>query len=215
MLASEVLTHAAKVYLNDSAQVTWTNVVLLPMLTQAVLELEGVLRVNGIDYQRKVTALPIDVAIDAVTLAQYPTDFISPIELRERADLSTGEWSDPITEVEDIDPNIQNETGIICWAFVNNLINFNPPQTAREILLTYTASLTSVTAVSSIIDIPQSKSYLAVKTAELAARNIGNNPTKADALVGKVGVEEDKLIAAMVKDDQGVGGTRRKGYRSR
>jgi hypothetical protein len=214
MLASEVLTHSAKVYLNDSAQASWTNTVLLPMLTEASLRLEGLLRLHGIPFIQK-RAATIDVAALATSIAQNPTDFIEPISLREREQDSTNDWSDYLDEVDSIDPNIDDQISIICWEFRGSTIYINPPTTAREVLLEYNGGLTAISAVGSTIDLPQAKSYLAALTAELGAYNIGNNPTKGDSIAIQRKTEEEVLLSNMLKNSQGVGGVRRKGYRSR
>lgn len=214
MLASEVLTHSAKVYLNDSAQATWTNTVLLPMLTEASLRLEGLLRLHGIPFITK-RAATINVAASATSISQNPTDFIEPVSLREREQSSTNDWSDYLDEVDSIDPNIDDQISIICWEFRGSTIYINPPTTAREVLLEYNGGLTAISAVGTTIDLPQAKSYLAALTAELGAYNIGNNPSKGDSIAIQRKTEEEVLLSNMLKNSQGVGGVRRKGYRSR
>jgi len=211
MLASEVLTHSAKVYLNDALQQTWTNTVLLPQLSEAVLRLEELLRLNEIPFEKKVS-IPIDVLMGTTEINQYPTDFIEPISLRERERASASDWSDELPEVVDINPNLVRSLKIVQWSFSAGQVFINPPTTDREVLLKYLARLTPVVAEGSLIDIAESKSFLAAMTAEITARNLGNNPTKADAINAQAFNLGDTLIKTMLKNSQGVGGVRRKGY---
>jgi hypothetical protein len=212
MIASEVTAQSA-VLLNNAAQDFWTNTVLLPCLTKANEELEQIFEINEIPLQKQVSAT-IDVNIDAVIVA-LPTDFVEPISLRERPRDSTESWSEEIGEVALIDPNDTESTYIDQWCWRDNKVNINPPQSDREVLLTYVRKLTPLTAVGSTVEIPQAKTWLAARTAEIAARNVGNNPTKADELRDNdVAPALDLLIRRMVKKNQSLG-VRRKPYKGR
>lgn len=214
MTALEITQHAAKVWLNDAAQALWTDAVLLPCVAQAALEFEQHCRVNEISIEVRV-GITINVAIGDTSLSQLPVDIIEPISLKERAQGSSDSWSNNISEVQDIDPNATLYQSINQWAFRNSLIYINPPLTIREVRLFYIGSLTAITATGSTIDLTSSKSFLAVRAAQIAAKNLGQNPTKAMAMQSDVDEAKDLLIRGLVKNTQTSGAGRHKAYRKR
>lgn len=214
MTAQDVTQHAAKVYLNDAAQALFTDAVLLPHVKQAALEFESHCRVNEIPVEFRV-AITISVEIGDTELDEYPVDFIEPIDLKERALGSSDRWSNNITEVDDVDPNANYYNSINQWAFRNNKIYINPPLADREVRLTYIGSLTSVTATGSTIDLSESLSFLAARTAQLAAKFNGNNVTKANEMQPDVDEARDLLVRGLVKNNQTAGAGRRMAYKRR
>lgn len=214
MTAQDISQHAAKVYLNDAAQALFTDTVLIPHVAQAALEFESHCRVNEIPLEVRVGVV-ISVEIGDTELDELPTDFIEPVSLRERPLGSSDSWSNNITEVDDIDPNALLFQSINQWAFRNNKIYINPPLTDREVRLLYVGSLTAVTIPGSTIDLIQSKSFLAVRAAQLAAKFTGNNPTKAGDMQPDVDEAKDLLIRGLVKNNQNSGAARRRGYSKR
>ena len=83
LLAKDVMLRAAG-FLNDVAQATFTNNVLLPRLQTAWDDLANSLVENGISAGEK-TSDPITVAAGLKTPAALPADFFSPINIFERA----------------------------------------------------------------------------------------------------------------------------------
>lgn len=211
MVASDVTSHAAKAFLNDAAQALWTDAILLPYLAQAALELESHFRVNEIPVQVRV-GVTLEAEAADTEFDEYPVDFIEPISIKERLN-DTTIWSEDIEEVDDVDPNATLFDGIVMWCFRNNKIYFNPPLTAREVRLLYIGSITAIASTGSTIDLTTSKSFLAARTAQLAAKNGGNNPTKADALQPDVDEARDLLVRGLVKNNQTAGAGRRKAYK--
>lgn len=214
MQASDITQHAAKAFLNDADQALWTDSVLLPYLSQAVLELSQLYRLNEIPTELRV-GVTILVAIGDTSLSQLPVDMIEPISLKERTQGSTDYWSDNIDEVDDVDPTILTSQSIVQWAYRNEQIYINPPTTAREVRLLYMGDLTAISSTGSTIDDDNTKPYLAARTAQLAIKNGGNNPTKAEELNTDVEMNLDILISASVKNNQNSGSARRRPYKGR
>jgi hypothetical protein len=211
MIASDVLAQTA-VLLNDASQAVWTNTVLLPCLTKASEELERLLEANQITILDQVESPVVSVEVGDTELDEYPTDLIQPITLYERRLSSSDDWVE-VTQVKKIDKNLDNESSVIEWCWRNLKIYINPPTTDREVYLDYTRSLTAVSVAGSTIEIRQSKTWLAVRTAQIAAANLGNNPTKAESLNGDLEEAKDLLLRTLVNNTSSVEGARRRPYR--
>lgn len=211
MLASEVTAQAA-LLLNDPSQLLWTNTKLLPCLTKANEELELELEIYQIPVQRQVASPVTSVEIGDTELDEYPTDFIEPIKMFERALGSSDGWGE-VKEFSDVDANLTTNARIIQWTYRNLKIYINPPTSDREIYLLYTRGLTAVTVAGSTIEVPQAKTYLSARTAQIAALNLGNSPTKSMSLQPDVDKSLDRILRRLGKNKQGVGGSRRKPYK--
>ena len=213
MIASDVTSLAAKAYLNDSAQATFTDAVLLPCLEVAVLNLENEFRVNGIAFEKRIS-IDISVTSDSSTeLPEYPVDFIEPIKLYERDAGSDDKWI--LMNEEEWEPDVTPGSLLVYWAFRNGLIYFPGCTTDRDVRLYYKGTLTKPTTASSVIDIIESKGYLAVRTAQVAMKNIANNSTRAVELEVDVQEEKDLLLRAMINNGQQVASGRKRSYKGR
>lgn len=207
LLASEVIAEARKVYLNDPDGEQFPDAAMLPMLSKAYTELRNELEINSASEVIEVSAV-IDVAAGASVLT-LPSDFLSAIKLEEKADGS----SDPFTEVELIeqepgeDPGVD---GIIYWIIRENDIKINTPLTARDVRLTYYKSLVDITGTSTAIPILSSKSFLAARSAELAARFLGNNMTLSQVIALDAAAALSVLIRTSVKKSQSFSVRRRR-----
>lgn len=213
MTAEEVLDQAA-VLLNDASQAFWTDAVLLPCLTKANEELEQEFDINEIPLLSEKQTPVTSVEIGDTELDEYPVDLVEPLVLYERALSSSDNWVE-VREVAWVDPNLTECNEIVQWAFRDNKIYINPPQTDREIYLDYRRKLTPITTTGSTIEIPQAKTFLAQRTAQIAAKELGNNTTKALAMQPDVDRALDRLIRRLSKNKQGIGGARRRPYRGR
>ena len=211
--SADVSQLAAKVYLNDSQQEMWTDTLLFPIVGRCILELEQAIRENEIPFERKAAAV-VPVLINATTLTSLPVDFIEVISFWERARNSTENWIE-IFPVDDIDVNLLLADRIIQWSFQRGVININPPQTEREVQLDYTATLTRIVSSASVIDLAESLDFLAARTAQIAADNIGHNPSKAENIrIKYADPAREIMINTLLKNTQGLG-VRRLPYRGR
>lgn len=198
-LASDIMTRAAA-FLNDTGRQLYTNTVLLPFLQDAYDELQQRLEQNEIPIIAEDSSI-INVAANATTITSPPSDLVRPISMEERADESSDDWI-PVDEVEWIDSNLDDATGIVQWAWREETICINPPTTAREIKLKYQKALTAITGENSAISVKNSTRFLAARTASLAATDIGENPTRAAILDVRANVAFDAMINLEVKQRQ-------------
>lgn len=176
-LASDVMD-GARLFLNDTAVLLYTNTVLTPHVIAANEELEQELISFGFPTERKQSTA-IVVSANALTLT-LPSDFLLPIRLFERI---SGNTSDPwvlITERAWNPESYIPGTALQYWAFYNNAINFPGATIARDVLLEYERQLAVITGPNSPEENVIFKRFLCAKTGELAARYIGMNATFAD-----------------------------------
>ena len=177
--ATEIYTQA-RALLNDTGAQIYTNAVLLPFLQKAHLELVQKLQLNGANVLSEVSAV-IDVTAGAVTLT-LPTDFIRPVSLEERLDGSNAEF-EPMFERDWEPGDVTQDTELTYWAFREQEIKFLGATTNREVRLRYVKALPTITGDSSLSTVTNGITFLAARTAELAARFISKNFALADSLV--------------------------------
>jgi hypothetical protein len=210
--AGSVILRAAN-HLNDSSQLVYTTPVLLPFLNMALDELEGELAVFGLSALKKTT-VTIPVPANSPSIPAMPVDFVEPLSLRERISGSTDDWT-PITEVSDIDPNMDNVPSIIQWTIRNVTIFINPPQVDREVVLDYVGGLTQASSAGTAIDIEASREYLGLVTARNAASDLGNSPSKAKTFDSRIERAQDRIIRRFLNNTQMAMGVRRRPYTGR
>jgi hypothetical protein len=202
-LASDVMD-SARLFLNDIGLALYTNTVLLPAVKMANEELESILLANGQVGTLKAISSVLQVASSTTpsSLAAPPSDLFVPIRLEERASGSSDDYT-PMTEQE-FEEQTGTNTQLGVWVFRNGVIRFPPCQANREVLVYYYRQMTPVTSASSNEEITGAKTYLAAKTAELAARYIGMNKEIADDLLQiEVIPARERLESIYVKNSQG------------
>lgn len=209
-----VLTRAAT-HLNDPSQLVYTSSVLIPFLNSALWEVEEELAVYDVNPIKKDSAT-IDVAIAAATLAAFPADYISPVNVYERNRDSSDSWR-LVPMAVDINKDLitQPATEILEWAPRGSALIFNPPTTEREVLLEYWKGLTVVTGTGQTIDIEETKNWLALLTARNAAMDAGNSPTKAASYEGRIITSKDRVVRRLQKLTQTAMGVRRQPFTGR
>ena len=207
--AEEVIQRTAGVFLNDFSQTYWTDDKIIPMLKYANDELGNLLTNHGISIQKDVSVV-VNVDIGNTEISSYPTDFFLPLELRERGRGSEEDWI-LVRETPWIDPNLDTFEDITQWSYRNRQILFNPPTSQREVFIRYLRNIIAIVDESTNIEIDRSINFLASRTAELCARFVGRNPTKADEIkANEVGPAQHMLLNSFVRNSQKV---RRRPYR--
>jgi hypothetical protein len=194
LLASEVLDEAAGVYLADRNKYRWTNDVLLPYLRSAWGELQSALEDNDLPTLHEKSA-PITVGPGTVELT-LPADFILPISLKERAPGEVN-WLD-MSEVN-WEPDETPGTKLEVWAFRENKIQLLGATSAREVLLRYVKSLSTISTSNSNIEIANAQGFLAARTAGLAASFSGRATERGDTANGRANVFKKEIIGALTK----------------
>jgi hypothetical protein len=221
MFASEVMDEAAAL-LNDQAKATFTYVNMLPFVSKANDELAKKLVENGISVTKQGSAVST-IAIGTAVLP-IPADMIVPQRLYEK---STAEVEyDNMDEVYPL-PEEPASNEFNYWSYYDLIIHLGPANglgalTIRNVKMDYLRLITSITASGTVVEIGPSKTFLAERTAALAARFIGEDPDKADTLdIMALGPARDgeagslrTLVNIFVRNNQSVG-VRRQGFHRR
>jgi len=198
--ATAVLLQSAGL-LNDVAQTSFTNAVLLPYLKIAFDELQIALDGYQLPFVNK-SAAPATVTAAATTMTA-PTDMVRPTNLWERASTSTR--AEDYTEMREMnwDPKLSptNEKGI--WSWVGNAFVFPPSLSDRSILLEYVATLTDPAIPGSdTVQLQRIHVFLQYRVASLAAKYIMQDDSRADALSSDALRSLDAVLRAAVRSNQ-------------
>jgi len=202
--ASEPLTEA-KILLNDPAGNIFPDDKLIPLMQKAYRELQTKMMVNGLPVLKEAST-PVTVVQGTVRLgdgAGLPTDFIYPIELHERKVGSTDNFS-PMFE-RAWEPDEKPGQSLEVWTWREEELKFIGATTDREVRIRYMKGLTRITATTSPIGIIQATTYLASRTAAIAAFSLGANPSRAQALDNDAGSALIDVIVILTKRQQGLG----------
>lgn len=211
MTSGDVTTEARKVYLNDAAASLYTDTAILPHLSAAYDELCQRLELNGTSHLKEIgTAITVAALSSSLTV---PSDFVKPIRLSERFPGEDDTKWVPMTE-QDWEPLIAQTNSIRYWAYREDSIKLLPATVIKEVLLYYYKSLTPITTNAIVIPIVNSKRFLALRTAALAAEFIGMNPILASKLDSKAENAFLDLAGNNLHERQGRP-VRRKGFMSR
>ena len=197
----------SKALLNDLGGVFYTSDSLLPYLNKAYRELQDYYNLHGLKTTVDVAAVTT-VAANTVLLQVPPPDMLRPIEIAERAPGST----DQFTEMDERswEPDQVKTTHLRVWIWREEQVHFLGATADREIRIRYVKSLTPFQGENSTVGIINSMSVLAARTAALAARFIGENPTRADELDSDTGMALDRLIVTAIRQNQGLPARRRR-----
>lgn len=209
VLASTVMAESAAL-LNDVSQTYFTNTVLLPFLSKANDELGLKLAENNISIVRKESSR-FDIAAGIVTIT-LPADFLLPLYLEEKSDGADDSEYVRMTQLSD-DPRTQEQSYLNYWWFKNGVVSFVAALQARDLMLHYQKMLTAMSSASSVINFDSTKTFLASRTAELAAGFLGENPDRAAVLHNDAEIALDVIVNLLVKNQQSIG-VRRRAYRS-
>lgn len=194
LTAADILDEATKVYLNDSAKTRWTDVVLLPYLKSAILELQAELEDNDLPPIREISAvIPVPVSTLELTL---PVDFVFPIKLVERRPNET-DWRE-MEEVE-WEPTDESKDRIGYWSFREGKVKLRGSSAIAQVQLKYLRTLSQVDSVNSIIEVPNAKGFLAARTSALASSFGGAASTRGAEANGRAAYFLRKIIQSLTK----------------
>lgn len=210
-LISAILPRVAA-KLNDPAQTNFTNAKLLPYAQDAGDELQLELELNGILVLEKKNTTPINVTAgwtDLLSHSILPTDMLEPQRVEEKLQGSTDLYM-PMTR-RMWTPDILPTDSLRYWDYREENIYFVGATSNRSIVIYYLKRLIDITSVSSVVAVNNSQQFMINRIGGLAARFIGENPTRADELDKASAVAMNKLIRIGVKSKQG-NRTRRRPY---
>jgi len=192
----------AKALLNDPNGHIYPDDRVLPLLQKAYRELQQKFMLNGVVVLKEVSA---DIPVTAGTVllgdgSGLPSDFVSPIELEERS-LNSSELFQSMKQL-DWEPNAHQGPSLHVWNFREEEIKFLGATSDREIRLKYYKGLTRITSLSTPIPVIGAVTFLAARTAAIAAYVIGENGPRSEALNGDAGMALHELLAMHVKQRQ-------------
>jgi len=204
LIATEITTEAAEVFLNDSSRATWTDTVLLPYLKRAYADLQLELFLNGmivLDERSAELTLPaLSQSMEGSSI--LPSDLIQPVRIFERAS-STDKWGSPMEQKDwedNDDPNLFGYLGH--WAWREQDVKFRGANRDILVLLQYRKELSAIASLGSTIPIFNSKPFLAAKTAAYASGFGGGNEARATVCGSIAGTALSKLISIQVREEQ-------------
>lgn len=196
----------ARAALNDTASLLYGDTQLLPYLQMAYDELQGKLVENGVATLKEISTI-IPVAANATTITS-PSDLVEVIEVWERPSGSTDDFK-PVDERE-WEPEEDPNQAIIYWTWREEQIQILQPTTDREVKLRYKKSFSPIVSEASILASASYVNVLGFRTAALAAKFIGENPTRATELNGDAQRELDTILNTAAKKSQGLAVRRRR-----
>lgn len=198
--------------MNDTAKTKFTYTATLPYFNIALAEMQEHLELSEIPVMEKTAAAVTvtagqTVVASGTTAANYPSDLVSIQQLWERLAGS----SDPYTPMfkRDYLPHYLDgiETSdLVYWTWLDQEIQFIGATTDRDVKLDYIRQrfVNIITDTTTAIDVMNSRTFLEFKTASLCSRFIGENPTRADALLAEAQLAKERLIGINVKDKQDI-----------
>jgi hypothetical protein len=204
--------------LNDPNQDIFTNAALIPFAQDAGDELQGQLELNGILVLEAISTIivfPVNLnptqgnLVSLGGLGLLPTDMYEPQRLEERLSGTTDMFMPMIRR--QWEPNIQPTDELRYWVYRAEDIYFVGCTTQRDIKIYYLRHLVNVIDATSTIGVNNAQQFMITRIAALAARNIGENPTRADELDKEAEANMNWLIRIGVKSKQGTR-TRRRPY---
>lgn len=181
LLTGSVITEI-KGLLNDPTGSIYPDQALLPILNKAYRELQVKLGAIGVGTTREViSTLPIPAGLRSLDDGSgLPTDFLYPVELGERL-AGTAERYAKMEERE-WEPDERQMDNLRYWSWREESLKFVGAKTARELMLRYIKTLIPLTDSTTPIQISESQTWLAQRTAALAALLLGGNPSRSQAL---------------------------------
>lgn len=212
LLASDVLIEVLGL-LNDPSGAVYPSAQIYVLMNKAYREMQNKLSSYGIGTTKEISAV-VPVLAGVLRLgdgAGLPADLLAPNDVKERALGSPASvyFRDMIET--DFDPsNLPAKDYLGSWTWREDEIKFTASTADREVLIRYTRSLGGITGAASPILILNSQQWLAQRTAIIAARAIGGNPSRADELAGDLVSLESDLIGPMVKRKQSIPVRRRR-----
>ena len=213
MSAASVSLNEARILLNDVAAANFTDAVLLPFLRKAYRELQQNLVDNGISNNREQSATTtIPAGTTAWTFSSspaLPSTLLYPIQMKEK--ISGADDSTLVDMIqENWVPDIAQTSKLVYWAWIDSQIRFVGATADVPVQLRYFESLGAITDATTNITILDSETFLASRTAALAAMYAGGNPTRATALQQDAITALDLLLGTAVKERQSMPVRRRR-----
>lgn len=217
MTYAEIMTLASAL-LNDQARENYTNVVMLPYLNIARMELEEIFELNSIPTTNETsTILTVPIGGEAIGFAgtpALPTDLVEIQQLWE-ADENSEDFV-PVTKKSYLGSYNGERSFFGVWAWMSQEIRLPGLIIARDVKLDYIASLFTLLTIGDVSaenNIINTSTYFHYRLAGLCSEFIDENTTRAAALNGNAGVALERSLGISVKGKQAIF-TRRRPFRA-
>lgn len=198
----------ARVLLNDTASVIFTNTALIPIVKKVYQELQDEFLLNGAPAQKSVYQAPV-ISAGSTTYDPIFTlsaqGFLWPITVEEKGPTEANDFYREIIE-EDWDVNVEfflAQPTLTRWCWRNNTIYFTPAQVDRVIRIEFASLYTQISVAGDSIKAANAQVFLASRTAAVAAFVIGGNEERASSLQGDAEVALDRTLGQVIKSFQG------------
>ena len=205
MPLASVMLDEARVLLNDQGAKLYRNSVILPILRKAYRELQQNLADNGVSVSREQSE-NISVAALATSIAfggtpALPTTLLYPISLQEKLSSEADKAFIPMTERTWLESQDMEER-LRFWSWRDDTIQLIGSTVATVVRIRFWGSLTAIVDDTTNVPILDSETFLAARTAAIAAFVIGGSSEKADPLQSDADVALDLLLSRAVKNRQ-------------
>lgn len=204
---------SARIHLNDEMGLLWPDNRLLPKFQEAHRELKNELILNGIPVIHEVSVILTVVAgiSDLTTIANYPSDLLIPINLKER---QVGGQLVDFTDMTQVNflPDVQSDITLNSWTWLNEKILVSAATQNNEVQIRYTREMTVPIQVNDNIGVLLGESFLSYRTSALAALSVKDyDQATALDLIAKDNLQN--VIAFNVKGLQNIPARRRPYHR--
>lgn len=188
---ASVVLGTARTLLNDDAATNWTDASLMPKLQHAHRELQIKLRRAAAPLMKNTYVESISAG--ATNFSTPPADLVAPISLWEASSpLASAAAYQLMTEGDPL-PNLAQQTSLIWWAWIEEVVTFLGSTTARVVKMLYWRALPIPQVNTDLIGFINGELYLAPRTAALASGSVGE-PEKYGILSGVADTSLSEVI---------------------
>jgi hypothetical protein len=212
LVAGTVITEV-KGLLNDPTGSIYPDQALFPLLNKAYREIQAKLSALGISVTKEVD-VTVSVPSGTISLSDgggLPNDLIHPVYLAERLAGTLDSFTEMVEDEWDRD--VKPSDTLRYWVWREEVIHLRGATTDRNVLIRFIKSLPPVSDANSPIVINDVQTFLAQRTAALAALLIGHNQSRSDAMMGDLYSSQgpwDDIKAMKVKRMQNIPVRRRR-----
>jgi hypothetical protein len=199
---------SARIHLNDINGITWSDVVLMPILQEAHAELVQELERFSLPVILNQSSIILVTAGSLNLGVNQPANLVDPISMMERIPGSTLDDFEDMVKVTFLP--LENQTQELnYWAWIGENIQFLGALSNREVLLRYQGSVTTPQLTTDPLGFIFAERYIGPRIASIAKFAIGQDGSKLQELAE---MQLYKIIQSNVTNDQRP--VRRRPYRS-
>jgi hypothetical protein len=206
-VTSAVLTEA-QALLNDVDKKIFTDAALLPLIRKAYQELQDELALNSLGevFEGDLYVGAAHDAANQLSTSSLPSDFIMPMEIWQRPGIDGILTNHPdfqlMKEYKFSAAEAESAQGHKYWYWEDNKIVFSGSTIDITMKIKYMKHLSAIVDVNTVIPTLNSQTYLAARTAAIAAIVIGGNVERSEVYQADATIRLNKLIQIAVKRNQ-------------